>query len=272
MPTKFTSKKIFKVLMVCSIATLLIFWNPNNFFGGVRNFFMGATLPVQKFFSTSAEKIYSFGEAVSSIGKIKKENKNLIEENLRLKAQNVKFEDVLKENENLRNQLNILSRKEFNLESARIIGKDIYNNNSWILIDKGRKNGLEKGMTVIVADGILVGKVEEIFDSTARVVFITEKSMNINVETVDTGAVGVVKGDYGLGLVMDLVLQTDVLKAGDKIITSDISQDIPRGLLVGEIKEVSSAGNDLFQRAVVSLPVDFFKLRFVFVIKNANNQ
>lgn len=271
MPAKFTSRKIFKVLIICIITILLIFWNPNNFFSGVRSFFVGITLPVQKFFSAGASKTYSFGEAISSIGKIKKENKILMEENLRLKAQNVKFTDVMKENEDLRNQLKISAQKEFDLESARIIGKDIYNNNSWILIDKGRRNGLEKGMSVIVADGVLVGKIDEVLESTARVIFITERLMNINVETVETGAVGVAKGDYGLGLTMDLVLQTDSLKIGDRVITSDISQDVPRGLLVGEIKEINSGENELFQKAIIALPVDFFKLRFVFVIKKANN-
>ncbi|EKE22030.1 MAG: hypothetical protein ACD_7C00077G0009 [uncultured bacterium] len=271
MSRKFTSKKIFKVLAVCAIAILLILWNPNNFFSGVRGFFMGVTLPVQKFLSAGAAKTHSFGQAIYSIGKIKKENKYLMEENLKLRAQNAKFADIMKENEDLRNQLKISSREEFDLEPARIIGKDIYNNDSWILIDKGRKNGIEKGMSVIVADGILVGKIKEVFDSTARVVFITEKLMNINVETVETGAVGIAKGDYGLGLIMDLVLQTDSLKIGDRVITSDISQDVPRGLLVGEIREINSAQNDLFQKAVISLPVDFFKLRFVFVIKNTSH-
>ncbi len=268
---KITSKKIFKVTAVCILATLLILWNPNNFFNGTRTFFVGITLPVQKLFSSLANRTYSFGEAISSIGKIKKENKNLMEENLRLKAQNVKVADVMKENEGLRSQLNISSQEGFNLESARIIGRDIYNNNSWILIDKGKRNGLEKGMSVIVADGILVGKVEEVFDSTARVIFITEKLMNINVETVETGAVGVARGNYGLGLTMDLVLQTDNLKIGDRVITSDISQDVPRGLLVGEIREIDLAKNELFQKAIIAPPVDFFKLRFVFVIKNYNN-
>lgn len=272
MPLKFSSRKIFKVILVCLIAGFLIILNPSNFFNGIKNFFIGITLPVQKSFSAGADKTYSFGQAISSIGKIKKENKHLIEENLKLKAQNAKFEDVMSENRNLRSQLGILERQEFELESASVIGKSIYTSNGWILIDKGRKNGIEKGMSVIVADGVLVGKVEEAFDSTARVVFITEKSVNINVETLETGAVGVAKGDYGLGLIMDLVLQTDTLKTGDKVITSDISQDVPRGLLVGEIREINSAKNDLFQKAIISLPTDFFKLRFVFVIKNYNKQ
>lgn len=271
MPKKITSRKIFKVIVVCVIAFLVIWWNPYSLFNGLRSFFIGITLPMQKTFALTADKVDSFGEAVSSIGKLKKENKYLIEENLRLRVDSVKTADILKENNDLRNQLNILPRDKFNLEAAHIIGRDSYDNNSWVLIDKGQENGVEKGMSVIVSDGVLVGKVQEVFSSSAKVIFITDKSMNINVEAVETGAIGVVKGAYGLGLTMDLVLQTDSLKIGDKVITSDISQNIPRGLLVGEIKEVDPAKNDLFQKAIISPPIDFSKLRFIFVIKSGNN-
>jgi len=269
MSGKFTSKKIFKVIIVSTIVLFLIALNPHNFFDGTRKFFMMVTLPIQKMFAVSANKINSFGEATISIGKIRRENKYLLEDNLRLRSENAKLLGTIKENEDLRNQLGILPREKFEIESANVIGRDIYNNNDWILIDKGEKNGLKKGMPVIVSEGVLIGRVEEVFVSSAKVVFISNPLMNINVETLETGAVGSVKGNYGLGLVIDLVLQTDNLKVGDKVITSDISQNIPQGLLVGEIKEVSPVKNDLFQKAIISSPVDFLKLRFVFIIKKS---
>lgn len=268
MPGKFASKRIFKVILVSLLTILLIVINPYGFFSGVRNFFMITTLPIQKVCSTTANKANSFSEAITLIGKIKQENKELLGENLRLQAENAKLSGVVGENDDLRHQLGILPREKFELEAANVIGRDIYNDNDWILIDKGEKDGLKKGMPVIVSDGILVGKVEEVFNSSARVIFISNPLVNTNVETLDTRAVGSVKGNYGLGLVMDLVLQTDSLKVGDKVVTSDISQNIPRGLLVGEIKEITNARNELFQKAIISSPVDFLKLRFVFVIKN----
>lgn len=269
MPVKFFSKKIFKVMMVSFIALVLIISNPYGSFNGVRNFLLVVTFPIQKFFSNSALKLNSFGEAVSSIGEIREENKKLIEENLHLKSENASFEEAMQENEILRNQLSILPRDKFETEAASVIGRDIYNDNEWILVNKGEKQGIKKGMPVIISDGVLVGRVEEVFSSSAKIIFISNPLMNTNVEAVETGAVGMAKGNYGLGLIMDLVLQTDTLKVGDKVITSDISQNIPRGLLVGEIQEIFPAKNDLFQKAIIATPVDFLKLRFVFIIKNA---
>jgi rod shape-determining protein MreC len=272
MPNKFTSRKIFKVIIICLLSLILIVWNPQNIFGGAKGFFFMVTSPVEKSFSSLANKVSFAGETFTSIGKIKKENEFLIEENLTLKTERVNLKDANNENEILRNQLNILPREKFDLESASIIGRNIYNNTDWVMINKGSRDGIEKGMSVIVSDGVLVGKVDEVFNSTSKVIFITNSSININVETLETGAAGTVRGNYGLGLVMDLVLQTDHLNVGDDVITSDISQNITRGLLVGKIKEVYPANNDLFQKAILVSPVDFFKLRFVFVIKNVHNQ
>lgn len=271
MPNKFTSKKIFKVIIICVIALVLIVWNPQNIFGGAKKLFFVITSPIQKTFSSLGNKFSFAGETLTSIGKIKKENEYLSQENLRLKTETVNLKDAFRENEILRKQLEILPREKFDLESANIIGRNIYNNTDWVMINKGSKDGIEKGMSVIVSDGVLVGRVEEVFISSSRVIFITSSTINVNVETSQTGAIGTVRGNYGLGLVMDLVLQTDHLNVGDDVITSDISQNITRGLLVGKIKEVYPANNDLFQKAILASPVDLFKLRFVFVIKSVHN-
>lgn len=270
MSQKKISQKIFKVIIPLGLIVLVIFFNPWSFFDKTKNFFMMVTFPVQKVFSNAGHKMSSFSEAIATIGKIKKENKYLLEENLRLQSENVKFSLVVKENEDLRHQLDVLPREKFELTSANVIGRYIYNDNNWVLIDRGERDDLRKGMPVIVSEGVLVGRVEEVFYSSAKVVFISNPVINTNVETLETGAVGIIKGNYGLGLVLDSVLQTDNLKVGDKVVTSDISQNIPQGLLIGEIKEISPIKNDLFQKAIVSSPVDFLKLRFVFIIKNHN--
>jgi rod shape-determining protein MreC len=271
MTNKVVSKKIFKFFFIGIVAIFLIAWNPHNFFNGIRSFFLGITLPIQKSFSLTAEKVYLFKEVIISIGKIKNENRQLIEENLKLKAESVRNTSIARENEELCKQLNIIPKGKFNLEASRIVARSGYDNNNWALIDKGKSNGIEKGMSVVVGESILVGKVGEVFRSTAKIVFINDKSVGVNVEAVETGAVGMVKGDYGLGLIMDVVLQTDNLKIGDKVVTSNISQEVPSGLLVGEIKEIDPAKNDLFQKAIIVSPVNFNELKFVFIIKGDKN-
>lgn len=262
------SRKIFKTVIIIAFFVFLIIINPYNFFNKVRGVFFGATYPLQKAFSISANKMHSFGDAVSSIGRFKKENEFLIKENLRLKSENIELKDIAKENDELRSQLGLLPREKFDLLASSVIGRDLYKGNNWMIIDKGSKDGVVKNMPVIVSDGVLVGKIEEVFYAQSRVVPITSPTSNINAVTSETGAIGAVSGKYGLGIVLDMVLQTDYLKLGDSVITSEISQNIPRGLLIGSIEEIYPAEGHLFQRATLSSPVDLFKLRHVFVIKN----
>ncbi len=261
------SSKIIKVGFIFVMVILVMVWNPRSVFDGLGNVFFTATYPIQKIFSSSANKISFFAKTISSIGKLKSENEKLLYENISLKSDNAKLKDVSKENDILRNEIELLPKEKFDLTAVHIIGRDFYENNDWLLVDKGERDGLRKGMPVIVGKGVLIGRISQVFPYNAKIVTITNPESNINATTVETGAMGIVKSKYGLGVILDMVLQTDYLKVGDDVITSEISQNIPRGLLIGKIKEIHLSEDKLFQTAIISMPIDFSKLRFVFVIK-----
>jgi rod shape-determining protein MreC len=88
------------------------------------------------------------------------------------------------------------------------------------------------------------------------------------VADLETGARGLIKGAYGLGMMMDMVAQSDALNAGDTVITSGLGGEVPRGLLVGKIQEIKISPDKLFQQAIVVPRIKYQKLDVVFVIKN----
>ena len=97
---------------------------------------------------------------MGSIGQLKGENEKLIEENRDLKVTLANLEEAKRENEYLREELKILPRNKFKLEGAVIIGSDPSGEGTWVAINKGKNNGIEKGMAVIVGKGVLLGKIE----------------------------------------------------------------------------------------------------------------
>jgi rod shape-determining protein MreC len=123
-------------------------------------------------------------------------------------------------------------------------------------------------MPVIVSQGIIIGKVEETYANMAKVVLLTDSESVINVRDLETEAKGVVRGKFGLGLVLEMVSQDDTLNAGDSVITSGLGGDLPKGLLVGKIQEPQSSLDRIFQEAIVAAPVKYSNLDVVFVIKN----
>jgi cell shape-determining protein MreC len=79
----------------------------------------------------------------------------------------------------------------------------------------------------------------------------------------------VIKGEYGLGIMLDMVLQTDSINVGDSVVTSGISGEVPRGLYVGTIQEIHQSDDHLFQQAIIASPLQVAKTQIVFVIKNS---
>ena len=267
MPKKYFTSKIVKLATTIIVCAFLIFFNPKNIFNPVRRIFLTIASPFQEIFYGASQKIGETTSFLISISDIKKDNANLSKENNSLAAEVAMLKQIESENVILREQLNLAPRDKFSLISGFIVGQDPEGSESWVIFDKGGKDGLVPGMSVIVDNGILVGKVDEVYFSSSKINLLTSSTSSVNVSDVETGAKGIIRGEYGLGLVMDMVTQADVLNVGDTIITSGLGSNIPKGLLVGKIKEVKVSQDKLFQRAVVISRLKFSKLDVVFVIK-----
>lgn len=268
MSRNFFHTKLFKVVLIIAVFGMLIFLNPYNLFNSVRSVFFSITYPFQKSFHFASYKINQFNSFVSSIGELKRDNERLIKENQNLSAENAMLRDMKKENIILREQLDLAPREKFELRSALVTSQDSHGFGNWLTIDKGTREGIKKGMPVIVSDGILIGRIEEAYSGRSKVILITNPQSSVNAVVNDTNAKGIVKGEFGLGSILDMVLQTDIIQEGNEVVTSGIGEDIPRGLLIGKIQEVRSSEDRLFQQAVITPLVKFSKLRVVFVIKN----
>jgi len=263
---KIFSKKKFSFIVI--FLGLIFFLSFNRFLRPVENFFWNIALPFQKFFYISGQKIEKEVSFLKSISQLKIENEKLLKENQALSVQNSFLLDQKKENDLLRQQLDLAPRKEYHLEAGFVIGKDPRGLENWIMIDKGEKNGIEKGMPVIVSDGILIGTVKDVYKNSSSVLLLSDAGSLINVKNIQTKAKGILKGEYNLGIIMDLVDHAEVLNVGDEVVTSGLGESIPRGLLVGKIQEVYETSDRLFWQAVIIPQIKYSQLEVVFVIKN----
>ena len=221
-------------------------------------------LKTSRIFSGGTEDFFHF---LGSIGELKSENEKLLQENGGLLAKNALLKDTESENKLLRQELSLLPRKNYDLEGSFVITQDPQGLGNYLLIDKGKNNDLKAGMPIIISNGILAGKITDVYPTSAKVALISGKNSAVNAEIEDSGAKGIVRGAYGLGLVMDMISQSEVVKEGDTVITSGLGGDMPRGLYVGKIKEAGQSADKLFQQASLTSPVDFSSLRVVFAVK-----
>lgn len=264
---KFSLKKNSRLITAISLLIVLIFISARGADNPLKGFLLRIESPFLKtfrIFSGGAEGFFHF---LGSIGELKSENEKLLQKNRELLAKNALLKDIESENKLLRQELGLLPRKNYDLEASFVIAQDPQGLGNYLLIDKGDKNGLKAGMPVIISNGILAGKITEVFPTNAKVALISDKNSAVNAEIEDSGAKGIARGVYGLGLMMDMISQSEVVKEGDTVITSGLGGDMPRGLYVGKIKEAGQSADKLFQQASIISPVDFSSLRVVFVVK-----
>ncbi|HYE22402.1 MAG TPA: rod shape-determining protein MreC [Verrucomicrobiae bacterium] len=209
-------------------------------------------------------------DIVRTLGTIKslaRENAELNQKIDELSFENARLQQARQENLTLRRALSFDEKTSFGMVAAEAKFLDPTGFTRTITINKGLNHGIEFNEAVIVAPGLLVGKVTKIYPDSAEVTLITDPSITINGEVPDSGARGLVKGEHGLGLMFDLVTQNELIKSGDQIMTSGLGNDFPAGLLVGEIVAIKSSTSDLFQKAFVSPAADLRNLKFLFVIQ-----
>jgi rod shape-determining protein MreC len=228
----------------------------------------------QKTFGSAAHGVGSglgsakgFLQIVGTLSGLARENAELNQRINELSFENSRLQSAKAENLALRRALNFQEEHRYETIPAEVIIMDPTGFSQTIVIDKGESDGVSLGESVMAAPGLLVGRVTKVYRNSAEVTLITDPSVTINGEVVDSAARGLVKGEHGISLILDLVTQNEVIKAGDRIITSGLSGDFPRGLLIGEINAIKSSSSDLFQQAFVTPVADLRNLKFLFVVQ-----
>ncbi len=229
----------------------------------------GAIQPFQYAVTAVFRGASGFFSTVKEIGNLQNENRLLEKEIIKLKSELAELSELANENVILRKQLGFTKRGDFNLVPAEVISNPLSSFLHYLVINKGTREGLREGMAV-VSEGILVGKLKEVSEKTSKVFLITDPTSSINAIVQNSRAQGIVKGQIGGGLEMQMIPQNEKINAGDLVVTSALSGDFPRGILIGEILEVKSNPNDLFQKADLISYLDFRQLEMVFIITGTN--
>jgi rod shape-determining protein MreC len=252
-----------KIILIGLIVILIIV--ALNFYSkGVRNFFYSLSSPVQKIFWRAGKGTSDFFTMIGEMKRLKAENDELAEKNQALLAENALLAELKAESETLRMALNLGLEKEFKLTLAQVIGKDIAQDS--LIIDKGLKDGISKNMPVITEQKNLLGKISEVYDNFSRVMLISNKDSSFDANVSEKEIYGIIRGEGGFRVSFERVPHDQDLKVGDILVTSALGGVFPKGLLVGQVKEVKKSDVDPFQQAEVSPFFDINNLETLFVI------
>lgn len=223
-------------------------------------------LPYQK------RKLVSAGNAIS--GRLFKSKTNftnyfsLKEENQLMMDHNAMLMSELYIN-NDNNTLKDSVSSDYRFIPANVINNSIYHLNNFLLIDKGRKDGIKKDMGVISANGI-VGKVANVSDNYASVISMLHPYSVVSARFTKNQHLANVcweTTDYRFGTVKDIPLHLFPQK-GDTLVTSGFSNIYPADIMIGTIEEMMDNNSKDFNTAKIRFSTNFSTLRHVYVIEN----
>lgn len=195
------------------------------------------------------------------------ENDNLTKKLSRAVAKNSQYNEVELSNQRLRNLLNFKETTTSKILAAEVISVDP---SSWfkaVIINKGSLDGVERGLPVVIRQGI-AGQVVDVSSRYSKIMLIIDRNSSVDAMVQRTRARGIIKGETTGQCLFKYVLRKDDVRVGDKIVASGLDGVFPKGLPVGDVKEVVRRNSGVFQEVRVVPYIDFEKLEEVLVILN----
>lgn len=129
-----------------------------------------------------------------------------------------------------------------------------------VLVNVGARDGIVDGWPTM--DGIgLVGRIAGVGQETSRVMLLTDTSSRIPVTIQPSGQKAILAGDNTLNPPLDFLDSTDMIRPGDRVVSSGDGGVFPADLLVGQV----ALGVD--QRLRVRLAADYQRLEFLRVLR-----
>lgn len=154
------------------------------------------------------------------------------------------------ENARLRKLLGIKEQSSYGVIAARVIARPADNWSSALIIDKGRKSGIRRGMAVLSYQG-LAGRIVDAGEETSRVMLVNDPNLAVSALVKRSRQEGLVTGTLGNLLIMRYLPKTCDIQPADTIITSGLTDAFPKGLLIGTVTEVGEEFSGLSRYAVI---------------------
>ena len=256
------------VLFVVSSFTFITLDN-NRTLNPLKSGLRDSLVPVTDAFNRIGGGGESDSDLARELEQVKAERDALLAENANLKAINAEVEQ-------LQDLLGVKDQHpEWQFLSARVLGTDPTNTQKFIIINKGSKDGIRKGMTV-TDPNLYVGQVVDVEDHSARVILGIDMSHKVGATLETSGGDGVAYGMWQKGGRMEMRHIDRDAKPKDQeyVVTATSSEvktaNVPGGLIIGKVEGEPKLDNQTDSLTLNILPLTHFDdLKVVAVILNA---
>ncbi|QOC22792.1 rod shape-determining protein MreC [Wenzhouxiangella sp. AB-CW3] len=239
-----------RLMIYCLLAIILMVLDyRGGYVADIRNRATAVVEPVL----LAIEAPFAFGRRLGEELRTRHELQDrvaLLEQQVRdQSAELIMLEELDRENAELRQLLDATGRVQLAYRAAELMNVDLNPYSHRVMINRGRRDGLERGQPVIDGEGVL-GQVDRLARNSAQVILISDPdhALPVRVRRTDLRTVAYGTGQINSLRLTDLPMNVDLVP-GDVLITSGLGGVFPPGLPVAEIRDVTRRSGEPFARA-----------------------
>jgi rod shape-determining protein MreC len=232
----------------------------------VESAIVDGILPVLSIFNTLKMSVLSGWYQYVYLVHTQSDNEHLKKQVAQLRSENSRLREQIQSEMRLRKVLQLRTQVGGPAQIAEVVGRGPSPFLQALFINKGRKDGLVRGMPVLQADG-LVGRLEKTSDHHAQVILLNDPSFAVDCLSQRSRVRGVWTGHPDGFSQIKYVSRNDDIQTGDTIITSGLDELFPKGITLGRVKRVVSQVKGNFLFVEVSPLVNLGQIEEVLVIQ-----
>lgn len=272
-----------KFFVICLSVALVLAIVPSTFavmgYTSLSKNIIGTlTFPFRWSFTKIADGFEGWALYVKGVRALDADNERLRDENRELRDRLDRAELLEKENERLREFLEMKREyPSFKFEEGTVISYAAGNYMTTFTVNRGTLHGIEKHMPVVTSDGI-VGKVTEVGLNWCMVSTLIESDISVGAIIPRTAEGGMVSGEVSKRYegVCEMTFNSPPDKAdveiGDAVYSSGTGSVYPADLKIGTVTALSVNSYNGKLVATVTPSVDLTDLRWVMIITGYENQ
>jgi rod shape-determining protein MreC len=253
-------------VLLAVVSLTLLTWKVKNRVPVVlfENVLLSMTGPFQQVATWTTRSLRGVWDDYVYLVNVRRDNTRLREEVKWLQQENHRYLEAYLQYQRLQRLLNFREQMPMDVIAAAVVGRT---SNSWteiIYINRGTRDKVAQGFPVVTYDG-LVGQVIHAAPTLSQVMLLTDFRSGVDVIVQRTRASGVVAGrGHSTAELKFLPVGAD-LQEGDRLISSGMGGVFPKGLIIGDVKDIHRNGRQTPQ-VVIHPSVEFSHLEEVLVL------
>ncbi|MCH1924111.1 rod shape-determining protein MreC [Shewanella sp. C32] len=228
---------------------------------------LASVLSPMQYVATAPGNLFDWGaENLASLSMLKKQNQELLRQQVMMSERLQRFEHLRQENQRLRALLGSplhMDAKKMVAEVVEVASDPFH---QFVVINHGSNNGVFVGQPVVDAQGV-VGQVVEVNALTSRVLLISDPKQGIPVR-ITRNDVRVVANGTGELDQLDLryVAKSTDIKVGDLLVTSGLGNRFPEGYPVARVITINRDDGQNYLKVTAQPMAALDRIRYLLLI------